>query len=50
MAQVELLPEVTKFIEAPKMVIAGRSVDATSGDMFDVINPATGQAIRKSVV
>ena len=43
MAQVELLPEVTKFIENPKMVIAGRSVDATSGDLFDVVNPATGQ-------
>src|SRR5688572_25403593 len=47
MAQAELLPEVTKFIEAPKMVIGGRSVDATSGDLFDVINPATGQSFAQ---
>ena len=47
MAQAELLPEVTKFIEAPKMVIGGRSVDATSGDLFDIINPATGQTLTQ---
>jgi len=45
MAQAELLPEVTKFIEAPKMVIGGKSVDSLSGKMFDTINPATGQAL-----
>ncbi len=47
MAQAELLPEVTKFVEAPKMVIGGKSVDATSGEMFDVINPATGQVLTQ---
>jgi acyl-CoA reductase-like NAD-dependent aldehyde dehydrogenase len=47
MAQAELLPEVTKFIEAPKMVIGGKSVDAISGEMFDTINPATGQALTQ---
>ncbi len=47
MAQAELLPEVTKFVDAPKMVIGGKSVDATSGEMFDVINPATGQVLTQ---
>ena len=47
MAQAELLPEVTKFIESPKMVIGGKSVDALSGEMFDTINPATGQALTQ---
>ena len=47
MAQAELLPEVTKFVESPKMVVAGRSVDATSGELFDVINPATGQVFTQ---
>ena len=47
MAQAELLPEVTKFIEAPKMVVGGRSIDATSGELFDVINPATGQVFTQ---
>ncbi len=47
MAQAELLPEVTKFIESPKMVVAGRSVDAVSGDMFEVVNPATGKTLTE---
>ena len=47
MAQAEVLPEVTKFIEAPKMVIAGRSVDSLSGEMFEVIDPATGRALTE---
>ncbi len=45
MPQAELLPEVTKFIESPKMVIGGKSVDAVSRDMFDVIDPATGRVL-----
>ena len=47
MAQAELLPEVQKFVEAPKMVIGGKSIDATSGELFDVINPATGQTFTQ---
>ncbi|MDP9067345.1 MAG: aldehyde dehydrogenase family protein [Actinomycetota bacterium] len=47
MAAVEVLPEVTKFIEAPKMVIGGKSLDAESGEMFDVFNPATGQVFTQ---
>jgi acyl-CoA reductase-like NAD-dependent aldehyde dehydrogenase len=43
----ELLPEVTKFIESPKMVIGGKSLDARSGEMFDVVNPATGRAFAQ---
>ena len=43
MAQVELLPEVTKLIEAgPKMIVGGRPVDAHSGETFDVVDPSTG--------
>ncbi len=46
MAQVELLPEVTKFIEAgPKMSIGGRPVEAISGEAFEVFDPSTGSVI-----
>lgn len=47
MAQVELLPEVTKFIESPKMVIGGRAAEAASGETFDAIDPATGKAFTQ---
>ena len=44
MAQAELLPEVTKFLETgPKMIIGGKPVDSKSGKTFDVIDPAIGQ-------
>ena len=45
MPQTELLPEVTKFLESPKMIIGGKTVDAQAGETFDVINPATGSAV-----
>lgn len=45
MAQTELLPEVTKFIEAPKLTIDGKSVDAISGDTFEVFDPSTGKVL-----
>ena len=45
MAQTELLPEVTKFIEAPKLTVDGKSVDATSGETFDVFDPSTGKVL-----
>jgi acyl-CoA reductase-like NAD-dependent aldehyde dehydrogenase len=44
---VELLPEVQKFIDSPKMVIGGKSLDADSGETFDVINPATGKVLTQ---
>ena len=48
MAQVELLPEVTKFIEAPpKMTIDGKSVDAVSGKTFEVYDPSTGKVFTE---
>ncbi|MGH2747499.1 MAG: aldehyde dehydrogenase family protein [Actinomycetota bacterium] len=48
MAQVELLPEVTKFIESsPKMMVAGRRTDAASGESFAVIDPSTGKAVTE---
>jgi acyl-CoA reductase-like NAD-dependent aldehyde dehydrogenase len=48
MAQAEVLPEVTKFIEgSPKMTIAGRAVDAASGETFEVIDPSTGQVLTE---
>ncbi|HYI46815.1 MAG TPA: aldehyde dehydrogenase family protein [Actinomycetota bacterium] len=47
MAMTEVLPEVTKFIEAPKMIIGGKSVDAVSGKTFDVIDPSKGEAFAQ---
>jgi len=47
MAMTEVLPEVTKFIEAPKMIIGGKSVDAVSGETFDVIDPSKGEAFAQ---
>ena len=47
MAQTELLPEVTKFIEAPKLTIDGKSVDATSGETFEVFDPSTGAVLTE---
>ena len=43
MGMTELLPEVTKYIESPRMVIGGKSVDAVNGDTFDTIDPSTGK-------
>ena len=46
MAQAELLPEVTKFLEAgPKMSIDGRAAEAASGETFPVIDPSTGKSV-----
>jgi acyl-CoA reductase-like NAD-dependent aldehyde dehydrogenase len=48
MAQVELLAEVTKFVERrPKMTIGGAAVDATSNQTFEVFNPSTGEVITE---
>ena len=48
MAQIELLPEVTKFLESnPKMTIGGQPRETASGETFDVINPATGKTISQ---
>jgi acyl-CoA reductase-like NAD-dependent aldehyde dehydrogenase len=48
MPQVEVLPEVTKFIEsAPKMTISGRQVDSISGGTFEVIDPATAKVLTE---
>lgn len=43
----ELLPEVTKFIDAPKVVIGGTSVEAVSGDTFGVTDPSTARPITQ---
>ena len=46
MAQIDLSPEVKKYLEGPpKMTIAGRPADAVSGDTFEVIDPSTGKVI-----
>src|SRR5687768_10680602 len=47
MAMTELLPEVTKYIENPRMVIGGKSVEAVDGQAFDVIDPSTGKAFSQ---
>ena len=45
MATTEILPEVTKFLEAAKLTIGGKSVDAVGGDTFETIDPSTGQPL-----
>jgi acyl-CoA reductase-like NAD-dependent aldehyde dehydrogenase len=48
MAQVELLAEVTKFVERrPKMTIGGAAVEASSNQTFEVFNPSTGEVITE---
>jgi acyl-CoA reductase-like NAD-dependent aldehyde dehydrogenase len=48
MAQVELQPETTKFLESgPKMVVGGAPVDARSGSSFEVIDPSTGRPLTE---
>jgi acyl-CoA reductase-like NAD-dependent aldehyde dehydrogenase len=48
MARIDVLPEVTKFLEgSPKMTIAGQPVDAVSGDLFEVIDPSTGSVVTE---
>jgi acyl-CoA reductase-like NAD-dependent aldehyde dehydrogenase len=46
--QIEILPEVTKFLESsPTMVIGGARVEARSGRTFEVIDPATAAAVTE---
>jgi acyl-CoA reductase-like NAD-dependent aldehyde dehydrogenase len=48
MGQIDVLPEVTKFIESsPKMFVGGAQVEAASGATFEVIDPSTGRAITE---
>ena len=48
MPSVELLPEVKKFIEQPpRMTIAGKPVEARSGETFEVIDPSTASALTE---
>jgi acyl-CoA reductase-like NAD-dependent aldehyde dehydrogenase len=48
MASIDVLPEVTKFLEgSPKMTIGGQPVDAVSGETFEVIDPSTGQTVTE---
>jgi acyl-CoA reductase-like NAD-dependent aldehyde dehydrogenase len=48
MAQVELLPEVRKYLEAePKMVIGGTPMEAASGETFEVIDPSTAAVVTR---
>lgn len=46
MAQVELLPEVTKFIDgSPQMLVGGRRTGSDSGQTFEVVDPSTGRPL-----
>jgi acyl-CoA reductase-like NAD-dependent aldehyde dehydrogenase len=48
MARIDVLPEVTKFLEgSPKMTIAGQPVDAVSGETFEVVDPSTGRTVTE---
>ncbi|KIQ03719.1 aldehyde dehydrogenase [Agrobacterium tumefaciens] len=42
-----LSPAVVEFLQAPKMVIAGKRVFASSGETYSVYNPATGEALAQ---
>ncbi len=49
MAQLEVLPEVTKFVESgPKLLIGGAGVEAASGETFDVYDPSTGRVFTQA--
>jgi acyl-CoA reductase-like NAD-dependent aldehyde dehydrogenase len=44
MAQAEVLPEVSKFIEgSPQMMIGGQRTAAESGETFEVFDPSAGK-------
>jgi acyl-CoA reductase-like NAD-dependent aldehyde dehydrogenase len=48
MAQVELLGEVTKFVEgSPQMMIGGRRTGAASGKTFEAVDPSSGKAFAE---
>ncbi len=48
MAQIEVLSEVSKFLEgSPKMTIGGKPTEAGSGKTFTVIDPSTAQVITE---
>jgi acyl-CoA reductase-like NAD-dependent aldehyde dehydrogenase len=47
MGMTEILPEVTKFIEAPKMIVGGKSVESVNGETFDVFDPSSGQVLTQ---
>ncbi|MGI8407436.1 MAG: aldehyde dehydrogenase family protein [Actinomycetota bacterium] len=48
MAQVDLLPEVSKYLErAPKMTIEGRPAEASSGQTFEVRDPSSGKVVTE---
>jgi acyl-CoA reductase-like NAD-dependent aldehyde dehydrogenase len=46
--QIDVLPEVTKFLESsPTMLIGGARVEARSGRTFDVIDPSTAATVTE---
>jgi acyl-CoA reductase-like NAD-dependent aldehyde dehydrogenase len=47
-AQIDVLPEVTKFLESsPTMLIGGARVEARSGRTFDVLDPSTAKKVTE---
>ena len=49
MAKVEVLSEVSKFIESgPKMLIGGTPAEAADGRTFEVIDPSTGTVLTEA--
>ncbi len=48
MAQIEILSEVSKFLEgSPKMTIGGKPAEADSGQTFEVFDPSTGKVVTE---
>lgn len=48
MARIEVLPEVTKFIEgSPQMIIGGQPTSAKSGETFQDMDPSSGKPLTE---
>lgn len=48
MARIEILPEVTKFIEgSPQMIIGGQPTGAKSGETFQDMDPSSGKPLTE---
>ena len=48
MARIEVLPEVTKFIEgSPQMIIGGQPTGAKSGETFQDMDPSSGKPLTE---
>jgi acyl-CoA reductase-like NAD-dependent aldehyde dehydrogenase len=48
MAQIDLLPEVAKYLEGPpRMLIGGSPAEAEGGETFEVVDPSSGRVVTQ---